>query len=191
MIDSAITILAARLNQFLKRTFDLPEDIVVLSNILEQNGSVAPHVNNKLVMFLVNIEKDTTPARRDSGHRSVDRHGLTHPPVHLNLYVMLAGHFTGSTYPEALKFISHAISFFQRQPVFDHQSSPDLDPRIDRLVLEIENLDLKDLSSLWSILSSKYLPSVLYKVRMVTFDAGDVVRHVPAVKEPQSVIAIP
>ena len=41
MIDAAITHIAGELNQYLKRSFDLTEDLVVISNILEQDGSVA------------------------------------------------------------------------------------------------------------------------------------------------------
>ena len=51
MIDAAISHIAGQLNQYLKRSFDLNEDIVVVSNILEQDGSVASNVANKLVMF--------------------------------------------------------------------------------------------------------------------------------------------
>ena len=187
MIHAALHHLAAHLNLYVRRAVDLGEDIVVLSNMIEQDGQVAPHVNNKLVMSLVNIEKDTVSFRRSNssnpgGSRSVD----SHPPIYLNLHLMVAAHFSGNNYPEALKFISHAIGFFQRSPVFDHHSTPDLDPRIEKLVLDIENLSIPDLSNLWGVLSGKYLPSVLYKVRMVGFDAADVRSQTPTLKDPQA-----
>ena len=97
---------------------------------------------------------------------------------------MVAGHF--NQYSEALKFVSNTISFFQRRPVFDHQNTPELDSKIDKLVLDIENLDIKDLSTLWGVLSGKYLPSILYKVRMIAFDAGDVMARVPTLREPHT-----
>jgi len=184
MIHSAISHIAAQLNQYLKRTFELNEDIVVLSNILEQDGNVAPHVNNKLVVCLVNIEKDPVPFRRPNGaHVGADRSIVNPSPVYLNLYLLVAGHF--GSYPEALKFISNTVGFFQRCPLFDHQNTPDLDRRIDKLILDIENLNIQDLSNLWGILSGKYLPSILYKVRMVAFDSGDVRSQTPTVQEPQ------
>jgi len=145
--------------------------MVVMSNILDQSGNPAP--NNKLFVFLVNVEKETTISRQaDFG--SSERTASTYPPLFLNLYVMVAANFESSHYTEALKFLSHAVGFFQRQPVFDHQITPDLDTRIDKLALDIENLNVQDLSSLWGVLSGKYLPSILYKVRMVTFDSGDI-----------------
>ncbi len=175
MIDAAIGHIASELNQHIRRTYSLNEDMVVVSNLLEQDGSVSVHVNNKLVIFLVNIEKDTVPqqpahmARADGG-RSV----VSSAPLYLNLYVMVAGNFSGSNYTEGLKFISTAISFFQRQPMLDQHNTPALDKRIDRLMLDIENQGMHNLSGLWGMLSGKYLPSVLYKIRMVTFDADDV-----------------
>ena len=185
MIDSAISHIASQLNQFLKRLFNLTEDIVVISNLVEQDGTIASDVTNKVVVFLVNIQKDTVPYRQaTSTAAGSDRSVVTSPPLYLNVYLMVAGHF--SNYPEALKMMSHAISFFQRRPVFDHQNTPDLDRRIQRLAMDIENLNIQDLSNLWGVISGKYLPSILYKVRMVAFDAGDVTAQVPTLKEPAS-----
>ncbi len=184
MIDAAISQIAGQLNQYLKRTFDLNENIVVISNILEQDGTVASNVDNKLVMFLINVEKDTTPFRSQSSDTTgLDRSVISYPPIYLNLYVMVAGHFNGNNYPEALKFLSNTISFFQRHPVFDHNNTPELDSRIDKLVLDIENLNIKDLSTLWSAITGKYLPSIIYKVRMVAFDSEDVRFRTPLIEE--------
>ncbi len=178
MIDAAIGHIATELNQYIRRVFSLSEDMAVVSNLLEQDGTVSAHANNKLALFLVNIEKDTTPQRFMSPVSSdATRAVESNPPLHLNLYLMIAGNFSGSNYSEGLKFISAAVSFFQRQPVMDQSSTPALDPRIERLMLDVENMSLQDLSSTWGMLSGKYLPSVLYKVRMVTFDAGDIERQ--------------
>jgi hypothetical protein len=172
MIDAALSHIASQLNQFLKRSYDSAEDMAVMSNILEQDGTLAAGINNKLVVMLVNVTKETSPARPPQ-FSGADKTVNAPPPLFMNLYVMVAAHF--GNYAESLKFLSNAVSFFQRQPVFDRQSTPDLDKRIDKLVLDIENLNTQDLSSLWGILSGKYLPSVLYRVRMVCFDTNDIV----------------
>ncbi|VAW84536.1 FIG00487673: hypothetical protein [hydrothermal vent metagenome] len=186
MIDAAIGHIASELNQHIRRTYSLSEDMVVVSNLLEQDGSVSVHVNNKLVIFLVNIEKDTVPQQpahmaRPDGGRSV----VSSAPLYLNLYVMVAGNFSGSNYTEGLKFISTAISFFQRQPMLDQKNTPALDKRIERLMLDIENQGMHNLSGLWGMLSGKYLPSVLYKMRVVTFDADDVQQQDSAMTKPE------
>lgn len=185
MIDAAINHIATSVNQHLMRTFGLNEDVVVVSSILEQDGSIAPHVNNKIIVSLVNIEKDTLPlAKQNTAAGGGVRSIVTSPPVHFNLYLIFASYFSGNNYQEGLKFISNTISYFQAQSVFDRHNSPGLARGIDKLLLDIENLDINDLSNLWGILSGKYLPSVLYKVRMVTFDADAVRAQVPAVSQP-------
>jgi hypothetical protein len=180
MIDAALKHVRDQLNQFLKRSFGLNEDVVVLSNIIDQDGSVAASVNDKLVVFLVNIERDRTPANGTSAGLPAGRTATGVVPIHLNLYVMISGNFRD--YVESLKFLSNTVSFFQRYPVLDPHNTPDLDRRIDRLVMEIENLSIHDLSTLWGVLSGRYLPSVFYKIRMVTFDSDTVLSQVSRVE---------
>jgi hypothetical protein len=186
MIDVAISHIAAQLNQSLRRTLQVGEDLVVLSHLVEQDGTVAQNVASKLVVSLVSIERDTL-AHRPAGHggASPGRLAQRNEPIFLNLLVMFAANFAGTNYVEALKFISGTVAFFQGRPVLDHQNSPDLDPRIERLSMEIENLALSDLSNLWSVLSGKYLPSVLYRVRMVAVDAGYVAGQATRVAAPR------
>ncbi|OIQ03471.1 MAG: DUF4255 domain-containing protein [Zetaproteobacteria bacterium CG06_land_8_20_14_3_00_59_53] len=173
MIYSALALIVNQLNDFLKRSFDLGEDVVVLSNLMEQDGTLAQNVGNKLVVSLINVEKETSTSRDNSKGGAISL-ASSYPPLHLNLYVMVAANFSCANYAESLKFLSNAVAFFQRQPYFDHGVAPDMDRRISKLVLDVENLNVQDLSNLWGSLSGKYLPSVLYKVRMLSFDSGDI-----------------
>jgi hypothetical protein len=187
MIAAAVTGIASQLNQSLRRTFKVAEDLVVVSNLTEPDGNMVSQVSNKLALFLVNIEKDGMPYRASPpAGVGIGRAGISHAPVHLNLLVLFAATFSGTNYGESLKFISHTIGFFQSRPVFDHQNTPELDSRIDKLVLDIENLSIADLSNLWGILSGKYMPSVMYRVRVVTIDSGQLVGQVPYVAQPQA-----
>ncbi len=189
MIDLAIKHIAAQLNQFFKRNYDLNEDVVVISNLVEQDGTMESNVDNKLVLFLINVEKDTTPFNPNPKFiEGKSRTATRFPPVYLNLYLMVAAHFSGNNYAEGLKFLSKAIGFFQSRPVMDHTSTPDLDRRIEKLSLEIENLNLKDLSTLWSAITGKYLPSIIYKVRAVGFDADDVRYLSPVIERVESMV---
>lgn len=182
MIDSAVTQVAGQLNEFLKRHANVAYDIVRTSNLVEPNGNAVTDTENKVVVFLVNVEKETLPFKATGGRTSgLSRFAESSPSVHLNLSVMFAANFSGRHYPDALKFLSNTVSFFQRHPVFDRANTPDLDSRIDRLVMEIENLTPTDLSNLWGIISGSYVPSILYKMRMVTFDARDVISQTPPI----------
>ena len=75
---------------------------------------------------------------------------------------MMSANFGAGNYAEALKTISQAISFFQQQAVFDRQNSPGLDSRIEKLILDMENLKIPDLNNLWSLMGGRYLPSAFY-----------------------------
>lgn len=185
MIDIALAHIAGQLDQALRRSFGVAESLVAVSNLVDLDGSVATHVANKLVVFLVGIERealayrDSRPAAASGGRMVVGS-----APAHLNLSVMCAANFGSGTYAEALKLISATVAFFQAHPVLDHANTPQLDARIDKLTLEIENLEVPALSNLWGVLGGKYLPSVLYKVRMVTLDAGEVLGQAATVAEP-------
>ena len=94
MIDAAINHIATSVNQQLMRSFGLNEDVVVVSNVLEQDGTVATNVNNKIVLSLVNIEKDSAAmAQQSSSASSALRAVVTNPPIHFNLYLMFASYF--------------------------------------------------------------------------------------------------
>jgi len=175
MINAAITQLANDLNESLRKTFRLDESIVAVSNTVEQDGSLPLQANNKVAVSLINIERETFSHNNGMpGSAGFSRSAKGHEPVYLNLYVMFSICFGGNNYLESMKFLSSTIAFFQRRPVFDHSNSPEMDDRIDKLVMDIENLSIQDLSNLWGVLGGKYYPSVLYRVRMVAIDPGDI-----------------
>ena len=189
MIDLAVKHIASQLNQFLKQVLPISEDIVVVSNLAGSDGSAGAQVNNKVVLFITAIERDTVPVRAgDSGSGRMLAAGA---PLFLNLYVMVAANFSDRNYPEALKFISAAIGFFQAHPVFDRISTPDLDPRIERLVLDIENLKPQEASNIWGMLGAKYVPSVLYRVRMVALDGAAILGRQTSIADPSVAISRP
>ena len=181
MIDSAVTQVAGRLNEFLKRHANVTYDIVRTSNLAELDGTAVTDTDNKVLVFLVNVERETLPFNNLPTRTGVGRSADSSPSVHLTLSIMVAANFSGRHYPDALKFLANSVSFFQRNPIFDHSNTPDLESRIDRLVLDIENLSITDLSNLWGILGGKYVPSILYKMRMVTFNARDVISQTPPI----------
>jgi hypothetical protein len=190
MISAALSHLANQLNQQFRINFQLAEDVAVVSSLLELDGSVTPNANNKLVITLVNIEKDTVPYRPGSAGRSLDDRLLQHnAPLYLNLYVMVSANFGAGNYAEALKYISQAVAFFQLKPVLDQRNSPGLDRRIERLVMDIENLPVPDLNNLWSLLGGRYLPSMFYKVRMITVDSGAVSGQLPFISDLRAAVS--
>src|SRR5436853_173538 len=116
-------------------------------------------------MFLANIQHETAistynstvPAKSGGGYVVVT------PPLYIDLFVLFYANFLNNNYREGLGIISRTISFFQQNPWFTHANLPDLDPIIDKLTLEMTNLDVTDLNYLMGLMGTKYLPSVYYK----------------------------
>lgn len=141
-------------------------DLIVWGNISQ---AVEPNstVNNVMVMSLVNIEEDRISRPQGNVHKQNHAYTYINPPVFLNLYVLFASHFDQDKYDEALKMVSGVIQFFQYKNVFNPANSPTLPHDVEELIFDLKTLSMQDLNNLWGVLGSRYMPSVLYKVRLV------------------------
>jgi hypothetical protein len=88
-------------------------------------------------------------------------------------------------YPDALQHLSYILQFFQFQHVFTPITHPDLDPRIQKLIVDLCTLNFEQVNHLWSTLGGKYIPSVLYKVRQITIDEDITLSESGFIKEVQ------
>jgi hypothetical protein len=91
------------------------------------------------------------------------------PELKLNLYVLFAANF--KKYEEALKYISYVLTYFQAHPAFTSVEYPALDPRIEKLTAELQSLSYEQLNQIWAFIGGKQLPSVIYKIRMVSIQS--------------------
>lgn len=171
MIYHALNITVAKLNEYIKLKFNLREDQLALSNLIEQDGSLAPMDSTKLIATLVNIERETAMGMLPniSGNQN-GKHTMTNVPVNLNIYMLITTISGGKSYPEALKFLSAVIEFFQVNLVLNSKNTPQLNNNIGKLTFEMVNLDFNQTNQLWGCIGGKYMPSVLYKIRMVSID---------------------
>jgi hypothetical protein len=87
------------------------------------------------------------------------------PPVKLNLYAMVSSWH--KSYEDGLKFLSRVIGFFQAHPVFQKDELPE---GIDKIIVEMYTAGWEQQNQIWGSLSTAYIPSVIYKVRMVVVD---------------------
>lgn len=179
MIYACLNCLAEEMNLFFRSKLKIHEDKVIVSAIVNQDGSIAVQGENKVLITLVNIIRDTNMKRDLSGGNSVSAN--TPRPICIQLYIMVSCYFSGSNYPEALRFLSFVIGFLQEKNVFDHTNTPKLDENLDKLVFEMESFEPDRLSNIWSVLGAKYMPSVLYKVRMIMFDSNKVSEYRPVI----------
>jgi hypothetical protein len=183
LIQDSLELIRDRLNEYFQVADPSPDAWVTLSNLIDQDGQIVNDTRNKVVIFLANIQHDTTistwnPAAPVSSGRFV----MLPPPIYINIYLLLFANFSGHNYPQGLGMISRTIQFFQENPYFDHSNLPGLPEPIDKLAFEFTNLDAVGLNYVMGLAGVKYLPSAYYKVRMFPFRSDTIQQQVTAAK---------
>lgn len=187
MIEKTLTFLRDEVNKYMRLQAGLPagEDKVVLSNIVDvdQNDSIGLP-ENKVVLSLIFLEEERLSKSQDHYLRTPDgKISSANPPLKFNLYVLFAAHFNNTNYSEALKMLSLTVRFFQGRNVFDAKSYPLLSEDLDRLIVDLYTQPMDQQSQLWQALGGKFLPSVMYKIRLVTFAESIAHREIPRITE--------
>lgn len=178
MIHNVLQALCKDLNVFLKSRFGVQEELVVLSELMNMDGTVAISAENRMVCSLLSVEQERTNMNAPRINNKV----LTNPPYNLNLYVLFSAFFAASNYLEALKALSYTIGFFQGKQVFTPANTPGLEPNIDKITIEIVNVDLKDMSNFWTALGAKHLPCMLFRIRMVSITSDMILEETPEIR---------
>jgi hypothetical protein len=183
MIQQAFELIRNRLNAFLGSADPGSDGWVVLANLVDHEGRPFPGAENKIVMFLGNVEQDTSMSRAG---RTTQLNGVTYTsvaaPLLVNVWIMFFANFSNQRYADGLDMLSRTIGFFQQHPLFTHDSDPGLDPRLDKLSVEMVNLDFMQLNYVMSMIGAKYLPMVCYKLRMIPFTSEAIQATVPAAR---------
>ena len=120
-------------------------------------------------MSLYNISRESVVSTYTPTKAGTDAFAVVQPPIYVNLHLMFMANFSAKNYSDGLAAISYVISFFQQNPWFNQANAPDLGPEIDKISLEMANLDPVDINYVMSTLGTKYLPSVFYKLRLLSF----------------------
>lgn len=165
MLDIVFKFLKDELNTYLLTQTGSNSVEIIPSQLVDEMGKYA-FAEERIAVTLINIEEERIFKSQRLEHAySNGQHIVLDPELKLNLYIMFAANF--KRYDEALKFISHVLTFFQANCSFAVDQYPTLDPRILKLNVELESLSYESLNQVWTYIGGKYLPSVIYKVRMV------------------------
>ena len=189
MIDKALAFIAEEVNKYItsKKGPDTTARLVLGNpvRIVEPgvgiNSSDNPE-NHPIVLSLVNIEEDKISKSPENFQRIDDKVVYKNPRIFLNLYLLFVAN--SKTYSGSLEHLALVIQCFQYRKVFDPVTFSNLDPRIHKLIIELFTLNFEQVNHLWTTLGGKYLPSVLYKLRVVgveddTIDAeGDFIKQI-------------
>ncbi|MFA6923683.1 MAG: DUF4255 domain-containing protein [Bacteroidales bacterium] len=158
MIDKALLFLKDEINNYLKLKTGVNNKIV-LSGVVDDTGNVVID-KDTIGLSLINVEEERALKNQVHDNKGTEN---SNPEIKINLYILFSANF--STYTESLKFISYIILFFQSRSVFTKKNYPQLNDGIEKLLVDLYSLSLDEQNQLWSSLGSKYMPSVLYKVK--------------------------
>lgn len=169
MIAKALTFISNFLNKEIKMDYGIDENRVVVSSLINPDGTVSDQIENKVIISVINLEHETTvKSLNNYVQGNTNSYGKVSPPVHLNLYLLVSANYDSGNYIEALKMLSSVIGIFQANSYFTKSINPDMPAPLEKLTFEIYNLPINELSHIWSGIGAKYVPSILYKVRMIT-----------------------
>ena len=181
MIHHALQVVSKDLNQFLRNRLGVNEEVVLLSELVNQDGSVAMASENKVVCTLLNIEQERTNL-----NAPINTKVLANAPVNLNLYVLFSSYYSASNYLEALKALSLTVLFFQGKQVFTQANTPGLGPIVEKLTVEMVNVEMHELTNFWTAIGAKHLPCVLYKFRMLSIAAEAILEEISDIRSLES-----
>lgn len=171
-IRNILEVICKAANENLQNLEYRGDDWVVLSSIVSHGGTINEQLNNKLVMTVYNVTRENVSGNYNAARAGNDAFAMVRAPIYVNLHLMFMANFSDKNYADGLAAISRVIGFFQRHSCFTHANSPELQPGIDKLTLDMENLNPVDVSYVMGVLGTKYLPSAFYKLRLLPFDSN-------------------
>jgi hypothetical protein len=165
MLDVALRFLQTELNSYQLTCLGSSFGNVEIGRPVDDNGKWAIKEDH-IGVALINIEEERTLRSQLPETTYVNgRHLVLEPELRLNLHVLFATNF--KQYDQALRQLSYVLTFFQAHPVFTVDRHPGLDPRIQKLSVELLSLTYEQLNQVWAFIGGRQLPSVIYRVRMV------------------------
>ncbi len=146
-----------------------PQKTLSLGNIsmFNDGDEFTVSLKDKLILSMVNIEENRIAKTPDNFIRKGDRTLYRNPPLHFNITLIFSA---THTYDKALPLIEGVIRFFQVKNVFDSTNTTALDPEVQTVVFDLISLNLEQMHQLWTSLGGKYIPSVIFKMGIMTID---------------------
>lgn len=168
MIDGALSFLQQEANAYLSS--GRSDEVVKLEVPKKHEGAGAP---GQILISLIKVEQERVLMAQTRIERDEDGHVayLREPELKLNLHVLIAADY--SQHFEALRALSSIVTFFQARRRFNPTTNSSLDPRIEQLTVELEDIDYEQQNQIWGALGTNYLPSVIYRIRLVTIQAAE------------------
>lgn len=179
MIYLILSKYAREMEQYMNSFLQQPEGLVEVGII----GAQEEAEPCKIMISLLNIERETAtgtvPGNGASGHFSA----VSSPPLYTNLNIVIASVFSDKRYKESLSYLSLAITFVQSTPFFITNEGA-------KYTVELMAPSLQDQSNIWAQFGGKNYPSVVCKIRRLTFDSNEIKKIEYSVKNINSNVGI-
>jgi hypothetical protein len=170
MIDLLLGEIEIQINNYLKLKGSpaiykcVVGDITLHDKTIE--GGVDEDILESVLISLVSIEEEQSMKNnyplRQVGNSLIREKSS----IYINVYILFTAKY--ATYDTALKAIGNVIAFFQ----FNKKVSFSAGDGIQEAVLNLHNIGFENLNNLWTVLGGRYLPSVMYKARVLMYQAS-------------------
>ncbi|WP_373399007.1 DUF4255 domain-containing protein [Algoriphagus halophilus] len=184
MIDTVMVQVRDLINQNFKNQHGFSENKVVISNLVDLDGSSPLEVDDKVVMFLLNLGEEPSLKNHSSRLGAFDGAGFQSksPILYLHLHVVFCANFRNKKYIEGLNYLSQIVSFFNKNRIIDTCNfGAGVSKKIEKISFELCSLSFDSMSHIWSSIGAKILPSSIYKISLIAIDDSPMTGFVPAV----------
>lgn len=189
MLDVTLKFLAKELNTYLLLRTGSNFGEVELCQPVDDSGKWAIK-EDFLGLSLINIEEERILRSQLPETTYLNgQHIVLQPPLKLNLHLLFSARF--KQYDQALRQLSHVLTFFQSHLLFAPEHYPGLDPRIEKLTLELLSPNYEQLNQIWAFIGGKQLPSVIYRLRMAVLQDVETAAIQPPLTEISTVFQQP
>ncbi len=182
MIDKSLEFLRDQLNEHIKKKFELTQDKVQLSSIVKQDGKLDNELeDDSISIMLINVQEEST-IQSPTKHLHLENSELSiiNPDMNINLGILIIVNFTH--YVESMKFLTAVFGFFQSKNVFSRANITNFNMEsIDEIRTRFISQTQEQQNQLWGTLGAKYMPSALYKVRLIKIQENQIREKIPQI----------
>lgn len=169
MIGRVATFLRKQLDAYLRAELAGVDDPIADKMVFLESDRVEPlgFKEEAVSELLIHVEEERQLRAADPYlHVQEDgRPRRAQPDLRLVLHVLFVARF--KQYDSAWEHLAKVIEYLQSHRLIDRGSNLELPAGIERLTFELISQSLADQSTLWTMLRTSYLPSVLYRVGLV------------------------
>ena len=165
MLSQALTFLTKTLNQKLRESFTITEDIVIMNNLINQDGTQTMGNQNKVILSIVDVDLDKKFRNEVSFKKQDAEKVLYNNALNYTVTIILSSNI--ADYLESLKYLDASMAYFRETTVFNNNTFTEFPTNIKQITIEINSLNLRDKESIWAIIGTKYQPSIIYKMQLI------------------------